>query len=342
MTHKLIYFYRHPQPIYFSIENLFKKIAIKIGANYAADFDLEERCMPYISKLKTVYQNISFTKKHQSDVNHITGDIHYAILGCSNKNVNILTIHDCVTLYRYARTNPRFWVIKFMWYDWPVKKADMITVISENTKKDLIRFTKCRPEKIRVIGNFVDPAFHYSAFDFHTACPRILFIGTTPNKNLDRLIEAIDGLTVVLDIVGLLSEQQEAKLKAYHITYDRTDRLSQEALQQKYKACDLVAFPSTYEGFGLPILEAQVTGRPLLTSNLSPMRDVAGQGACLVDCFDSASIRKGLLQIIHDAGYRENIIRKGLENAKRFSIDKVADQYAALYKELLQKKINQP
>jgi len=342
MTYKISYFYRHPQPSYFSIEKLFQKISQTIGSNFSDEFDTEEQYMPFASNVRTLYKNTLFTKRHQSIINHITGDIHYAIFGCSKKNINIITIHDCVTLYRYPKTSIRHWVIKLFWFNLPVKKADLITVISENTRKDLIRFTKCDPEKIKVINNFVDPSFEFSSFSFNKKCPRILFVGTTKNKNLDRLIEALKDIPSILDIVGPLSEQQLNKLNENQITYEQSQGLTQQALRAKYTNCDLVAFPSIYEGFGLPIVEAQATGRPLLTSDLSPMRDVAGEGACLVRPYNVSSIRGGLLKIIDDVDYRKELIIKGKVNVERFSLDNVTQQYASMYRELIQKRKFKP
>jgi glycosyltransferase involved in cell wall biosynthesis len=109
-------------------------------------------------------------------------------------------------------------------------------------------------------------------------------------------------------------------------------------MRQAYIDCDLLAFASTYEGFGLPILEAQLTGRPVLTSNLSPMKEVAGTGAVLVDPYDLQSIRLGLLKIIQDSELRGRIVEAGFENVQRFNPDAVAKKYTALYEELMIKK----
>jgi glycosyltransferase involved in cell wall biosynthesis len=105
-------------------------------------------------------------------------------------------------------------------------------------------------------------------------------------------------------------------------------------MYESYCAADLVSFVSTYEGFGLPILEANAVGRPVVTSNVSSMPEVAGDAACLVDPFDVASIRSGILRTIEDREYRERLICNGFDNVQRYVPEKVTYKYIELYRRI--------
>jgi glycosyltransferase involved in cell wall biosynthesis len=336
VTRKLHFFYRCPNPIYFSLEKLFREIEEQISHKHSPEFSLEEVIMPYPSQPGKLLSNLLFARRRQGAINHITGDIHYIMLAFSRRRINILTIHDCVMLRQYSPKSLKFRFLKWLWYDFPVKKADMVTVISEQTKRDLLHFTRCEADKIKVISDFVDPGFRPQPYTFRQDKPRILFIGSTPNKNLQRLIGAMEGLRATLDIVGRLTEEQKEHLDRSGIDYEQSAGLSPEAIIGKYASCDLLAFPSTYEGFGLPIVEAQATGRPVLTSNIHPMQEVAGEGACLVDPYDVASIRQGLERIINGSDYRKELIDAGFRNVARFQPDKIMEEYVALYRRLIE------
>jgi glycosyltransferase involved in cell wall biosynthesis len=109
---------------------------------------------------------------------------------------------------------------------------------------------------------------------------------------------------------------------------------------QSYVECDMLAFPSTYEGFGMPILEAQAVERPVVTSSVASMPEVAGEGACLVDPFDVASIRAGVLRVMHDAAYRQSLVVAGRRNCARFSPREIAEAYARVYREIAAAQIS--
>jgi glycosyltransferase involved in cell wall biosynthesis len=154
------------------------------------------------------------------------------------------------------------------------------------------------------------------------------------NKNLPRLAKALRGLHCHLTIIGRLSGVQRDSLESEGIQFENLLDLTNAEVRQQYALADIVSFASTIEGFGMPILEAQATGRPVVTSNCSSMPEVAGDAACLVNPFDPQSIRTGISRIIADQGYRQSLVEKGYNNVLRFDRDKIAEQYLQLYKQV--------
>ena len=107
-------------------------------------------------------------------------------------------------------------------------------------------------------------------------------------------------------------------------------------MAERYRQADVVVFASPYEGFGMPVVEAQATGRPVVTSNIEPMMWVAGaESACFVDPFDPVSIRAGIERVIQDEPYRNKLTTNGLGNVKRYSIRQIAGQYIQVYRKFL-------
>ena len=319
---------RKPRPSDFRIEGLFK--------NKMAQFDhtvdaVKWECPNLSSGLIKRLGNVMAVRRVLADVYHITGDIHYLAMALPKK-ATILTVHDAAVLGRLSGIRRLIYI--FFWFDWPMRSVALVTVISEATRQHLLANTKICPEKIRVIPDCISETFTPKPRDFNQARPLILQIGTKTNKNIERVAEALRGLSCELRIIGKLTKEQVASLERSEVAYSSASNLSEEELVREYQNCDILIFASLIEGFGMPILEAQVTGRVVVTSNCSSMPEVAGSGACFVDPSKVQSIQAGLLRVIEDEAYRNLLINRGYENARRFSVSIVAKQYAILYAEL--------
>jgi glycosyltransferase involved in cell wall biosynthesis len=152
------------------------------------------------------------------------------------------------------------------------------------------------------------------------------------------VVQACAGLELDLIVVGHLSALDRHLLSSSGVQWEAHQDLLPHQIIDVYVASDLIIFASTYEGFGLPILEAQAVGRPVITSNTSPMSEVAGEGALKVDPFDVDSIRIGLQRLLADPELRGELVKKGFENVKQYSATAIAAQYAELYREVLELK----
>ncbi len=267
----------------------------------------------------------------QGEINHITGDITFVAIPL-RKERTVLTMLDCGSVL-HARGLKRL-LLQKVWLELPVAGSAVVTTISQQAKAEIVALTGCDPAKVIVIPVAISQQFQFTPREFNQERPRILALGTAPNKNLERLIAAIDGLACTLVIIGQLPQEHRDALVQRQIQFENYYNLSSEAVIEQYHRSDLVSFVSTYEGFGMPILEAQAVGRPVITSNLSSMPEVAGDAACLVNPLDVASIRSGLLRVIEDAPYREQLVVRGRENVKRFDPERIARQYLEVYQKL--------
>lgn len=329
MSIQIQYFYRKPDPQRHSIEKLFAVIRSHISKKYIQT----EAFVPFYSNsIRNLLGNMLFAYKMRKQINHITGDIHYVALFLPGKRT-LLTIHDIEVLNRTKGIRHMF--IKRLWFVIPAWRVQLVSVISEFSASELRKHLPGIDKKIRVVHNCISERFQYSPKLFNSEKPVILHLGTKANKNLPRLIEACKGLNVTLRIAGKLDESVRGTLIESQIVFENKDFLHLEEIIEWYKECDILSFVSLYEGFGLPILEAQATGRVVISSNAASMPEVAGDGALLIDPLNTNEIRNAIIEICNKPDLRESLINKGLENVKRFQVQEVAAAYERLYAEML-------
>jgi len=324
---KVVYFTRKQRHLgNFSLETYFEQVR----QNLTKEFIPVLCTMPYESNgLFKRMANTLYCIFKQGDINHITGDIHY-VATFLKKSKTILTVLDCGMLHESSGIKNK--IFKLFWFTIPIIKCKYVTAVSNATRDDLIKLTNCNPNKIHVVYVCINNSFKKNSKPFNTDKPRILQLGTASNKNIQRLIPALQNIRCKLVIIGKLSEENKKLLNDNAVEceiYDR--RLSEEEVIDEYNNSDILSFVSTLEGFGMPIIEANVIGRAVITSNITSMPEVAGDAAHYVNPFSIDDIHKGLLKVINDKDYRNKLIEKGYENSSRFSPQNIAHQYAELY-----------
>ncbi|MBZ5559417.1 MAG: glycosyltransferase family 4 protein [Acidobacteriia bacterium] len=279
---------------------------------------------------------------------------HYVLpplVGCRS----VVTIHDCIHLMfpqylpnrfalAYARTSIAL----------AARRATRIMTVSESSKRDILRLVDAPASKIDVIYNAYDERFGVEPREqdvlrvrerFQLHDPFVLYAGNVkPHKNLERLIDAFHRLRargldqVKLVLIGDDISKYAALRRAVH-THQLHQHvrflgyMPEETLAALYRLAGVFVFPSLYEGFGLPPLEAMASGTPVVTSNVSSLPEVAGDAAVLVDPYDPDAIADGIQRVLTDETLRADLKRKGLARAKQFSWDQSVRRIREIYTE---------
>lgn len=257
----------------------------------------------------------------------------------NKKAINITTVHDFT--YEYFVHG-----IKAKIHAWQKKKAichsDYIVCISQNTKCDLLKFIpNVDLNKIHVIYNGVSD-------DYYPIIERtpikenkyLVFVGSRVSyKNFKLAVEAVAASPYNLVIVGASLSMKEKKYcnsKLKNGRYNCVGRVSNKELNVLYNNAFALLYPSSYEGFGIPVLEAQKAGCPVIAYNASSIPEIIGETPLLLKELSLLEIKR-CFSILEDDFRRINIIRNGLKNAKRFTWDEMCKQYAKLYDKALLK-----
>lgn len=323
----IFYIYRKPG-LNYSIEHVFNTVEAGLCKENVLVRDV---FLPYAKvRFHNLVRNLLYARRLCNGITHLTGDAHYVILLCRGKVV--LTIHD--TRFLDFEHGIKKQVFKWLWFYLPMRKASYVTCISNDVRKKLVAYFPRFKDKIHVIYNPLDTKYNYKFKLFNEDCPIILHIGTAENKNLERLIPALKGINCELHIVGKYRKDIDDMLRLYSVNYIYKSDLSDQEILEEYINCDIVSFPTLYEGFGMPIIEGQAVGRVVLTSDLEPMKEMAGDAALLVDPYSIESIRNGIMKLIKNHHYRDDLIKRGLENIERFKLPAIVKQYMDLYTKL--------
>jgi len=322
-------------------------LAESLGPNFRAVADTSR---PY-----SVREQLSIPwalRRERVDLFHAP---HY-VLPPLSRGKSVVTIHDCIHLMFPEYLPNRFalgYARASLWA--AARVSNRILTVSDASKRDILRFFDVAPEKISVIYNGIDERFRVEPPEeemsrvtqrYQLAGDFVLYAGNVkPHKNLERLIDAFqllrqDGfddlkLIVIGDEISKYAELRRAVHRYNLHKYVRfLGYMPDATLAVLYRLAAVFVFPSLYEGFGLPPLEAMASGAPVVTSNVSSLPEVAGDAAVLVDPRDPRAIADGIRRVLTEPGLRDALRARGLARAAEFSWERSVERIRQIYAEV--------
>lgn len=312
----------------FSLEKYFYEL---IKNHYNNKFIFKLKVCPVLSKgiLRRFYL-ILWAYFNQGDINHICGDVNF--LSILLKRKTILTIADNYSLIRLNGIEKILYLI--FWLQIPLSQCSKIISISQKTKTEILKHFPQFKKKISVIDVCIQKIFKKNKKKIDRVT-KILIIGTGINKNFYNSLLALHKINCEVLIIGILDNQKKLFLNKFNIKYKNYFNLTDFEVYKVYCKSDIVLFVSLYEGFGMPILEAQATGRAVITSNIQPFLHTGGKGALYVNPHSVSSIRSAVKKIISNNKFRNKLINCGFKNTERFKVRYLLKKYYDCYEELI-------
>ncbi len=254
------------------------------------------------------------------------------------KRKSIVTFHDIIPYIIKERKRSFVFYFKIMCNI--AKKAEKIVAVSESTKNDLIKFLKIPEEKIAVIYEGVDYNKFYPLKKEKSKGQFVVGYlgGLGKRKNVESLLQAakilIKEKKIVFKIAGKGHElksliELKNKLKLKNVEF--VGFVPDDKLNEFYNSLDVFVFPSFYEGFGLPIIEAMACGTPVITSNVSSMKELAKNVGILIDPKNPSEIAEQIKKLYQNTSLRKELAKKGIKKAKEFTWEKTAKELLNVY-----------
>lgn len=299
----------------------------------------------YLS-LKQTYQFIRMAR-NSGGMLHLPNQ-HFARYAPLFKQPFVVTVHDVVRLC-FGFSGETLLERALLKLDiLGIKRAHHIIAVSQCTKNDLIRFLGIPEPKITVVYNGIDDSIFRPCADGLLQSPCLLYVGSErPRKNLISLLRAFSELKRQFPGLKLVKVGTAGRADAYRrstisqaeslgLSQDIvfTDHVPDSKLPLYYSSASVLVYPSLYEGFGLPPLEAMACGCPVVTSNTSSLPEVVGDAGIMVDPLDVDGMAEAVSRVLRDGHLRQQMVAKGLAQAGRFSWHQAAEETWQVYQKL--------